>query len=333
MNAETPLNNNQDTYDNVEEDEENDIEEQQSNQSHMHQNEEEETVEDEVEEEEEEGEQVESEETYVQPNQSDKKDQSPAPQYTNSPPQYPHPYQYSPFMNPNMPQYPMQHPGGPMQHPGFNPYNYYAAPPPPPPTNLQENNAVTEKPVKKKPTKNSSNKPTVSTEKPSIENDSIVHVKPNRKEKPTTSPNKNPNHVYVSGPTYTNTVNPFLGQNQNMPINPINSFNTHPFNNQFSIPFYPHNDAPFPNNYMNPSNGFNGANNFPSQFGQTNSPNPYVNNPYASKQYSATPYQNNPNFNVQKTLNSPFGFQSLNPFDQKFNGYAQYFANPSSNSK
>lgn len=342
MNVETHLletNNSPEMYDKVEEE---DDEELYSNQMiNGHQNEEQEEV---VDEEEAEEEQVESEEAYVPPKQSDEKDQSFAAHYANSPPLYPNPYQYAPYMNPNMPQFPMQRPGAPMP-PGFNPfnYNYYAAlsPPTPSPSNdMQESNVVTPKPAKKKIVKNSNNRPmaitttttTTTTEKPDIENDSIVHMKPskpNQKEKPTAP--TNPNQVYASGLTYSSAAIPFLGQNQILPVSPINSFNTHPFNNQFSMPFYPKNDAPSSSNYINPSMGFNAANDFPSQFGQTNPMNPYANNPFAGKQYSAAQYANNPNFNVPKTQNSPFTYQSVNQFNQKFNGYPQYFANPPSN--
>lgn len=335
---------NQETYDIVDEDEENEIEEQQINQpSYGHQNEGQE-VEELVEEEEaqEEDLQEESDGTYDPPKQSDKKDQNSATHYTNSPPSYPNPYQYPPFMNPNLPPYSMQHTGG-LISPGFNPYNYYSAPSQPPQqqspsTNLQESDLVTQKPIKKKPVKNSNNKQSTPMENPNIENDSLVHVKPskpNRKEKPTVS--ANPNQLYLTGQSYANGANPFLGQNQNIPFNPlspINSFNANPFNNQFTIPFYPNSDTPFAHNYISPSNGFNSANDYPSQLGQTNPLNMYGNNnPYASKQYGATPsYQNNPNFNIPKTLNSPYGYNALNQFNQKFNGFSQYFANPSSNS-
>lgn len=312
--------NNQDTYDNVEEDDENDTEELQSNQSpHSHQNEEQEEL---VEEEEPESEEMNNQQEFNKPPKQ------------NSPPLYPNSYQYPTFINPNMPPYSMQTPGGPLS-PQFIPFNYYTAPPSP--TNLQQNHVVTPKPTKKKPSNNSkkpakdSNKQSAPIEKPNIESDSSESAKPstpNRKDKPVVS--MNPNQMYISNQPYPNGANAFLGQNQNAPIlNPLNSYNTHPFNNQFSnvLPFYSNGFTPF-FNYINPSIGFNGANDFPSQFGQTNPLNMYGNNPFANKNLGASPYQNNPNFNIPRNMNSQFiAYQSMN---QKFNGYPQYFANPSS---
>lgn len=333
-------NNHQHTYDDVEEDEESNVEELQSNQSaHGHQSEEQDEVAVAVEEEEEE---VESEEASNQqeftnpPKQSDKKDQSTASHFTHLPPLYPNPYQYQALINPNMP-YSMQIAGAPVA-PDFIPFNYYR--PQPSPTN----HMVTHKPTKKKPSSNSkkpatdSNKQSEPTEKPNkSENDSFESAKPskpNRKDKPTAS--MNPNQMYTSSQTYPSGANAFLGQNQNAPIlNPFNSFNAHPFNNQFTnaLPFYTNGFSPF-FNYMNHPNGFNSANDFPSQFGQTNPLNQYGNNPFVSNSVgiSTAPYQNNPNFNIPRNFNSPFAYhQSMN---QKFNGnsYPQYFANPSSTS-
>lgn len=318
-------NHDKETYDNVEEDEENENEEIQSD--HLSQEDEDEVVK---------SEEMYDQDKFTKPSkQNNQKGQSSAPHISNLPPLYPNPYQYQPFVNPNLPPYSMLAAGAPLS-PEFIPFNYYK--PAQSPANVQESHMVTSKPPKKKPSSNSkkpakdSNKQSTPTEKPNTEyseyddsSEITKPSKPSRKDKPMAS--TNPNQMYPDG------ANSFLGQNQNAPIiNPINSFNANPYNNQFSngFPFYSNGFGPFLN-YINPPNGFNGVNDFPSQFGPTNPMNPYGNNPYVTKNVGTTiPYQNNPNFNIPRNFNSPFAaYQTMN---QKFNGYPQYFVNPSSNS-
>lgn len=266
-------------------------------------------------------------ETYAE---EEEDQENTAPDFVNSQ----MPYQYSPYMNPNIPSYPVQTTAQP-----FTPFNYYTTPPPP---STVESSTVVNKPSKKKPSNhrhsaNSSKKPSPHesnrqndyfVQRPNADNyfdgHSSLPVQPLRKDKPIEMTNSNPisnveketfmNYLnpYSTGHNHPNQANP-IGENGYFPQNaPSNQFNPYLFNNQYSsgVPNYMNGYGPMPN-YLNQPN-FNGRNDFPSPYVQQNGQFNSYNNPFYGKNTNAFPYQNN----VDNSY--PYPFPNHRAFGNRF---------------
>lgn len=182
---------------------------------------------------------------------------------------------------------------------GFIPFNYYLTPS----FTINKNVMVTERPTKKIPT-------------------NIHQTKDSNKPSTPMGISMTPNQLYpTSSQPIPNGLNGVLPQTQNIPPNPFPSLNSEFSNRPYSNGFIPY------SNYMYPTYGFDGANQFPQQFEQINPFRSFYGNHFdrlfSGESLSASQNQNNPNLSISKNVKySPLVVQSVH---RKFNGFPQYF--------